>query len=176
MHLWFLSKYSASFFLRYSCIRPLLHEQNSQVSSRVELWLTQEDNWCSQKNVWHTFNTLGPPNWLFTSKEKWSCCQHGSLKIRGRKSQINTVTMEPQCWRKSNPVVCSGRQMVFTHSNTPTHTDTHTGSLRWDVTSGPTKKFTTVEFYSEDSSLVINVLWLLCVWVWWCVTGNCGSV
>lgn len=88
---------------------------------------------------------------------------HGSLKIRGRKSQINTVTMEPQCWRKSNPVVCSGRQMVFKHSNTPTHTDTHTCSLRWDVTSGPTKKFTTVEFYSEDSSLVINVLWLLCV-------------
>lgn len=154
VHLWFF--HSASFFL---------HEQNSQASIRVEVWLTQQDNWCSQKNVWHAFNKLGRQTGCLPARRSGAAANTAALKSRGRKSWINTVTMEPQCWRKSSPVVCSGRRMVFTRSNTPTHAHTHrhTCSLQWDVTSGPTKKFTTVEFYTEDSSLALYFLQLLCV-------------
>lgn len=43
-------------------------------------------------------------------------------KISGRKSQINTVTMEARRWKESKPQVYSGRQMVV---HTQTHSHTH---------------------------------------------------
>ncbi len=45
-----------------------------------------------------------------------------TLKITGRKSQTNTVTMEARFWRESKPQVYSGRQMVL-HTHKHTHTE-----------------------------------------------------
>lgn len=47
-----------------------------------------------------------------------------TFKIRGRKSRINTVTIEACCWTESKLWVYSGRQMVL-----HTHKHTHTGTL-----------------------------------------------